>query len=38
LQVAVTAAGQAPAPSQLAAAVAVPAEQLADLQLVVLLG
>jgi hypothetical protein len=38
LQVVVTGAGQAPAPSQSAAAVAVPAEQLAVLQPVVLLG
>jgi hypothetical protein len=38
LQAVVTGAGQAPAPSQFAAAVAVPLEQLADLQLVVLLG
>jgi hypothetical protein len=38
LQVVVTGAGQAPTPSQFAAAVAVPAEQLALRQLVVLLG
>jgi hypothetical protein len=38
LQEVVTGAGQAPAPSQLAAAVAVPLEQVAVRQLVVLLG
>jgi hypothetical protein len=38
LQVVVTGAGHAPAPSQLAAAVAVPLEQLALRQLVALLG
>jgi hypothetical protein len=38
LQAVVTGDGHAPAPSQLAAAVSVPAEQLADRQLVVLPG